>query len=75
MAIHHLPPRPTIANPVNAREQIGKCVTEIDENVDLLFCIYGTLAGSTEVPEEALEALSTIHKRLRRQCDALFAVT
>lgn len=68
------PERPTIATPILNKERICKSVEEIDQNIDMLFCIHATLAGSTdEVPSEAIEALNAVHNRLRRLADNLFA--
>lgn len=64
--------RPTVATPVLNKDQLCKSLEEIDENIDLLFCVKGTICGSTEVPNEAIEALNIIHNRLRRLTDALF---
>lgn len=70
--IHHVPPRPTTANPEHTREQIGKAVREIDEDIDFLFLLHEMLLRCPEVPDQAVSALETIHKRMKQQTNVLF---
>lgn len=64
--------RPTVANPVLNKDRLCKSLQEIDQNINLLFCVKGTIAGCGEVPNEAVEALDIVHDRLRKLTDALF---
>jgi hypothetical protein len=68
------PERPSIATPILNKERICKSLEEIDQNIDLLFCVKGTIVGSQDVPDEVIAALNMIHGRLRRLTDNLFAI-
>ena len=74
MAVIELPKRPGVANPARKTEQMEKAMSELDEQINILFCVYATLAGSEDVPDEPLEVLIAAHKRLRLNCDKLFAL-
>ena len=64
--------RPTIATPVLVSEHAEKHIAALDEDLDFLYCVRGTLAGTSGVPDEALEALAVLQSRMRRNVDALF---
>ena len=66
------PKRPTISNPVLRGAALEKHVGNIDKDLDLLFCIYATLVGGGEVPEQAVEGLRTLHERMQIEVDAIY---
>jgi hypothetical protein len=39
-----------------------------------VFCIAATLTGSQDVPDEAVNALNTLHARMRRNIDTLYTL-
>ena len=66
------PKRPTLATPVLASQAAEKCVASLDEDLDFLFCIAATLAGTEGVPDQAIDGLNTLHARMKRNVDALY---
>jgi hypothetical protein len=68
------PKRPTVATPVLASAAAEKCIAAIDEDLDCVFCIACMLDGTALVPDEAVEALRTLHRRMRRNVDALYTL-
>lgn len=61
-------------NPNRAKDQIGRRVEAIDENVVLLELAISR-AILAEYPDEALvRGLQLIGRRLRRECDRLFTL-
>ncbi|HET8727725.1 MAG TPA: hypothetical protein VFO41_09465 [Alphaproteobacteria bacterium] len=68
------PSRPTIAAPVLVSKTAEKCIADIDRDLDCLYCVHGTLAGTEGVPDEALEALATLRDRMKRNIDTLYSL-
>ena len=64
--------RPTVSDPVTRGAAIEKHVARIDQDLDFLYCIYATLAGGGEVPEEAVEGLRTLHERMQNEVNAIY---
>lgn len=67
-------PKPTIATPVLTSKTAEKCIAEIDEDLNCLYCIAGTLAGTSGIPDEALEALMHLRHRMKRNIDILYTL-
>lgn len=68
------PSRPTIATPVLTGDPAEKCIRGIDEDLDCLYCVAGTLAAIDKVPEEVLEALMHLRHRMKRNIDILYSL-
>lgn len=68
------PKRPTVATPVLVGKAAEKSIADIDKDLDLLYCVAGTLAGIKAVPEEALEALMHLRHRMKRNVDILYSL-
>jgi hypothetical protein len=66
--------RPTVATPVLNRGQIAKCAEDNDKALASLYCVFGTLNGTTGVPDEAIVALEDLYTRLRRNNDNILAL-
>jgi hypothetical protein len=67
-------PRPTVTTPVLPAATAEPHIAAIDEDLDCLYCVAGTLAGTDSVPDEAVNALKTLHARMKRNVDALYTL-
>jgi hypothetical protein len=68
------PKRPTVATPVLAHEAAEKQLGVIDADLDCLYCIAGMLAAAPDVPDEAVDALWTLHARMQRAINTLYTL-
>lgn len=64
--------RPTVATPVLVRESAERHIASLDEDLDCIYCVASTLAGTDGVPDEAVNALKTLHARMKRNVDVLY---
>jgi hypothetical protein len=68
------PQRTTLANPVLLPVSAEQPIAAIDEDLDLLYCIAATLAGTEGVPDEAVNGLRTLHARMRSNIETLYTM-
>ena len=66
------PQRPTVATPVLVAEAAARHIAALDEDLDCVYCIAATISGTDGVPDEAVNALRTLHARMKRNVDALY---
>ena len=79
MAVIDLPSRgkpvtskPTVATPVLVAESVRQHLSEIDEDLDHLFCATSAVCGTQDVPDEVINALRTLHMRMKRNVNAIY---
>ena len=68
------PQPPTVSAPVLSATTAEPHISALDEDLDCLYCIAATLAGTDSVPDEAVNALRTLHARMQRNVNALYTL-
>lgn len=68
------PKRPTVATPVLVKTSAEKCIASIDEDLDFLHCIASAVSRIQDVPDEAINALMTLHARMKRNVETLYSL-
>lgn len=61
-------------NPRGAKDQIAKRLEAIDETITMLGFAADSAAMAEQPDDNLVRGLILVHKRLRRECDRLFAL-